>query len=162
MGGRMALRALLNGAAFRSAVIVSAGLGIEGEPARARRRQADETWARRFENEDWSSVMSAWNAQPVFDGHEKARDERDFDRAELARALREWSPAVLAAVADRLEESMVPVRWVAGERDAKYVAEAKRASSSLPNCELWICPEAAHRVPWEEPARFIERILAFV
>jgi len=158
MGGRLAVHALLGGARYRRAVIVSAGLGTEGERERAARRAADEAWAKRFEGDDWSSVMRAWNAQPLFGGHAMPRREGDFDRVELARLMREQSPAVLPPLAGRLHEIAIPVLWVAGERDAKYVAEGTRASGLLPNAELWICPGAGHRVPWEQPAPFVERL----
>jgi 2-succinyl-6-hydroxy-2,4-cyclohexadiene-1-carboxylate synthase len=158
MGGRLALHALLRGASYQRAVIVSAGLGVEGDRERAARRVADEAWARRFETEDWASLMRAWNEQPLFGAHELPRHERDFDRAALARALRDESPAVLPVVADRLHEITIPVLWIAGERDSTYVREGRRAAGLLPNAELWICPGAAHRVPWEQPARFIERL----
>jgi 2-succinyl-6-hydroxy-2,4-cyclohexadiene-1-carboxylate synthase len=155
MGGRRALQ-LLEHQRFPKAVIVSAGLNTPDEARRAR----DEAWARRFESEAWPSLMRAWNAQPVFGGHELARHESDYDRAELARQLREWSPAVLPPA--RLEEIETPILWIAGERDAKYVDVARQAVARLPNAELWICAEAGHRVPWEQPGAFIARLRAFL
>ncbi len=74
--------------------------------------------------------------------------------------MREWSPAVLPP--PRLEAIETPVLWVAGERDVKYVEIGKRAVERLPHGELWICPDAGHRVPWEQPERFIERLRAFL
>ena len=159
MGGRLALHALLGGARYRQAVIVSAGLGIEGETERAARRAADETWARRFESEEWDSLLRDWNAQAVFGGHSQPRREQDFDRNDLARALREWSPAVLPPIAERLHEINIPVLWIAGERDSRYVEVGRRAVSLLPHAELWICPAAGHRVPWEQPEIFVRRLL---
>ena len=158
MGGRIALHALLDGARYKRAVIISAGLGIEGETERATRREGDEKWARRFEHDDWESVMRDWNAQPLFGGHVPVRRERDYDRRRVVDAMRRWSPGVLEPLAPRLSEITIPVLWIAGERDAKYVAEAERAVALLPNAELWICPGAAHRVPWEQPAAFIARL----
>lgn len=160
MGGRLALHALLDGARYKRAVMVSTGLGIEGEEARSRRRRADEKWAGHFETQQWQRVMRDWNAQSVFGGHEANRREEDFDRHELARMLREWSPAALPPLAPRLHEIDIPVLWIVGERDEKYVAERERAVSLLKNVELWICPGAGHRVPWEQPVRFIERLRA--
>jgi 2-succinyl-6-hydroxy-2,4-cyclohexadiene-1-carboxylate synthase len=153
MGGR---RALAEAHRFRKAVIVSAGLNAPDQARRAR----DEEWARRFETEEWSALLRAWNAQPVFGGHEVTRHEEDFDRAELTRALREWSPAVLPP--PRLEEIETPILWIAGQRDAKYVEIAQHAVARLPHAELWICPDAGHRVPWEQPEAFIARLRDFV
>lgn len=157
MGGRLALRALIDGAKFKRAVIISSGLTVE-----AGRADRDEAWARRFESEEWSSLMRAWNVQPVFGGHALPREERDFDRAALARALREWSPAALEPVAPRLHEIAIPVLWVVGANDAKYVAESERAMTLLPNAELFLCDGAGHRVPWEQPDAFVRRLRAFV
>jgi len=153
MGGRLALAEANR---FRKVVIVSAGLNAPDDERRAR----DEEWARRFESEEWSSLMRAWNAQPVFGGHVLERRERDYDRAELARQLRESSPAVLAP--PLLEAIERPVLWVAGERDAKYVEVGRRAVARLPHAELWVCPGAGHRVPWEKPGAFVARLRLFL
>lgn len=155
MGGRRALQ-MLESRRFEKAIIVSAGLNAPDEE----RRKTDEEWARRFETEEWSSLMRAWNAQPVFGGHELPRREEDYDRAELARQLREGSPAVLPP--PRLEEIETPILWVAGERDAKYVEIGRRAVARLPHAELWICPGAGHRVPWEQPRAFVDRLRDFL
>jgi 2-succinyl-6-hydroxy-2,4-cyclohexadiene-1-carboxylate synthase len=155
MGGRLALQ-LLERQRFARAVIVSAGLNATDDERRLR----DDAWARRFESEEWSSLMRAWNAQAVLGGHALARLERDYNRAELARQLREWSPAVLPP--PRLEEIDTPILWIAGERDAKYVDVARRAVERLPQAQLWICPDAGHRVPWEQPELFVTRLREFL
>jgi len=159
MGGRLALHALLDVAKFERAVIVSSGLGLENEADRAARREADEKWARRFESEDWDVVMRDWNAQPLFGGHIRKAEP---DRRKVVTQLRDYSVAKLPPLAPRLQEIAIPVLWIAGERDAKYVADAKRAVELLPHAELWICPGAAHRVPWEKPDAFIARLRDFV
>jgi 2-succinyl-6-hydroxy-2,4-cyclohexadiene-1-carboxylate synthase len=160
MGGRLALQALLDGAPFDRAVIVSAGLNLE--TGREERRARDEAWARRFESDVWGDVIGDWNAQPVFGAHVLRREERDYDRAELARQLRENSPGLLPPLAARLHEIAIPVLWIAGQRDAPYVEIARRAVALLPKAELWICPDAGHRVPWEQPRAFAARLRQFV
>ena len=155
MGGRLALDRLQR-ERYDQAVIISAGLNAP-DPAR---KQRDEEWARRFESEEWASLMRAWNAQEVFGGHVVERREEDFDRAELARQLREYSPAVLPP--PKLESIETPILWVAGERDAKYVEIAKAAVRRLPHAELWICPDAGHRVPWEQPEALVARLRSFL
>ncbi len=159
MGGRLALDLLQRRRSdirVDRAIIISAGLNAPDDA----RKQRDEEWARRFETEEWSSLMRAWNAQEVFGGHAVERREEDFDRAELARQLREYSPAVLPP--PRLELIETPVLWVAGERDAKYVEIARHAAARLPHAELWICPNAGHRVPWEQPDALVARIRDFI
>jgi 2-succinyl-6-hydroxy-2,4-cyclohexadiene-1-carboxylate synthase len=154
MGGRLALQ-LLERQRFRKAAIISAGLNAPD----AQRRIRDEAWAQRFESEEWPSLMRAWNVQDVFGGHLVERREEDFDRAELARQLREYSPAVLPP--PNLERIETPILWIAGERDAKYVDIARRAVARLPHAELWIFPDAGHRVPWEQPDALVTRLRAF-
>jgi 2-succinyl-6-hydroxy-2,4-cyclohexadiene-1-carboxylate synthase len=155
MGGRLALDRLQR-ERFDSAVIISAGLNA---PDEARKRR-DEEWARRFESEEWTSLMRAWNAQDVFGGHVLERREEGYDRAELAMELRELSPAVLPP--PKLESIETPILWVAGERDTKYVDIAKQAVRRLPHAELWICPNAGHRVPWEQPDALVARLRTFL
>jgi 2-succinyl-6-hydroxy-2,4-cyclohexadiene-1-carboxylate synthase len=162
MGGRLALHALLSGATFSRAVIVSAGLGIEDPQERLERRSRDEAWARRFERDPWREVIRDWNGQPLFEGREVERAESDFDRRALAAALREWSLAVLPPLASRLHEIDIPLLWIAGERDERYVDEARRAVELLPRGQLWICRDAGHRVMWDQPARFAERLKEFL
>jgi 2-succinyl-6-hydroxy-2,4-cyclohexadiene-1-carboxylate synthase len=152
LGGRLALHALLAGAQYQRAIFVSTGLGVEGEAERGARRASDEAWARRFESEDFNIVMAAWNAQPVLAGPSLARTPDDYD----SRALREWSSGVLPPVASRLHELTIPTLWIAGARDAKYMAEAKRAASLAADTRVVIVEDAGHRVPWDRAEDFIE------
>jgi len=152
LGGRLALHALLDGAQYERAVFISTGLGIEGDSARAARRDSDEAWAQRFQSEDWDTVINAWNAQPVLAGPSLNRQPGDFD----PRALREWSSGALPPVASRLHELTIPTLWIAGARDAKYVAEAHRAASLAREARVEIVEGAGHRVPWEQPEAFTD------
>ena len=167
MGGRIALRSLLRRPdAFRAAVIISAGLGIADPDERRRRIDSDASWARRFEVEPWPQLIAAWNEQSVFGGsalpmprEESARLNRDA----LAAALRSWSPGRDARLGSSdLQKVSCPVLWVAGERDSKYAAEARAAVLSLPRGAHWLAPGAGHRVPWEAPDTFRERVSNFL
>jgi 2-succinyl-6-hydroxy-2,4-cyclohexadiene-1-carboxylate synthase len=151
LGGRLALQALLNGAIYKRAILVSTGLGIEDDSARAARRASDEAWAQRFESEDFETVMAAWNAQPVLAGPSLPRTRDDYD----PRALREWSSGALPPVASRLHELTIPTLWIAGARDSKYVAEAHRGAS-LARGKVAIVDDAGHRVPWEATGAFVK------
>lgn len=149
-GGRLALQALLNGAKYRAAVLISTRVS----PA----EQSREAWAQRFERDDWDTLLRDWNAQPLFGGHVLPRREEDFNRAELARQLRENVPPALP----RLHELTLPTLWIAGARDAKYVAEAELAGTRAPNATVEIVDGAAHRVPWEKPHAVIAALRRFL
>jgi 2-succinyl-6-hydroxy-2,4-cyclohexadiene-1-carboxylate synthase len=150
LGGRLALNALLAGADYKRAILVSTGLGIEDETARAARRASDQAWARRFESEDVEIVLRDWNAQPVLAGPALTRTRDDYD----PRALREWSSGALPSVASRLHEIAIPTLWIAGARDSKYVAEAHRGAS-LASGRVVIVDDGGHRIPWEQARAFI-------
>jgi 2-succinyl-6-hydroxy-2,4-cyclohexadiene-1-carboxylate synthase len=154
MGGRLALQALLNGAQYERAVFISTRVSAATETR--------EAWACRFETDDWATLMRDWDSQPLFGGHVLPRREEDFDRRELARQLREWSPAALPPAEPRLHELALPTLWIAGARDAKYVAEARRAGELAPNARLEIVDGAAHRVPWERPAAVVASLRRFL
>jgi 2-succinyl-6-hydroxy-2,4-cyclohexadiene-1-carboxylate synthase len=151
LGGRLALQSLLAGADYKRAILVSTGLGIEGEEPRAARRASDEAWAQRFESKDFEAVIADWNAQPLLAGPALSRTRDDYD----PRALREWSSGALPPVATRLHELTMPTIWIAGARDTKYVAEAHRAATIAPDARVAIVDNAGHRVPWEQPSAFI-------
>ena len=57
---------------------------------------------------------------------------------------------------------IMPTLWVAGAHDQKYVDAARRAVEKLTDARLWICPDAAHRVPWEQPVKFVQRLREFL
>jgi 2-succinyl-6-hydroxy-2,4-cyclohexadiene-1-carboxylate synthase len=149
-GGRLALQALLDGAQYHAAVFISTRVSPAAE--------SREPWAQRFEHDDWETLMRDWNAQPLFGGHVVPRREEDFDRAELARQLREPVPPALP----RLHELTMPTLWIAGARDAKYVAEAELAAARAPNATVEIVEGAAHRVPWEKPHAVVAALRRFL
>ena len=151
LGGRLALHALLDGAQYERAIFISTGLGIEGDGERAKRRASDEAWAKRFENDDWNSVIDAWNAQPVLAGPALPRTRDHYD----SRALREWSSGAMPPAASRLNELTIPTLWISGARDTKYAAEAQRAATLAPNARVALVANAGHRVPWERPEELI-------
>ncbi|MEI7973131.1 MAG: hypothetical protein WCH11_02055, partial [Bdellovibrio sp.] len=98
LGGRLALHAFQEDPEFWSEVeLLSTHPGFGSETEREARLRQDEIWARRFDRrddnlEDWESLMRDWNSQPVFAGSaEKTRREEDYDRSQLALALRHWS-----------------------------------------------------------------------
>jgi 2-succinyl-6-hydroxy-2,4-cyclohexadiene-1-carboxylate synthase len=152
MGARLALQ-LIRTHRVAKAVLISAGIASP-EPGR---EELDETWAKRFESEPWEPLIEAWNSQAVFGGRPNplTRNESDYDRRKLAAALRESRRLDLAGIS-------IPTLWIAGEDDVKYREAARSAAGCLKNAELWICPGAAHRVPWEQPAAFIARLREFL
>jgi pimeloyl-ACP methyl ester carboxylesterase len=61
-----------------------------------------------------------------------------------------------------LPEINIPVLWVAGEQDAKYIELADRAVELLPQATLAIAPGAGHRVPWQASDWLAAEVMAFL
>jgi 2-succinyl-6-hydroxy-2,4-cyclohexadiene-1-carboxylate synthase len=154
MGGRLALHALLeNPHPWQAAVIVSAHPGLANPAERESRRTADAAWAARALTGNWHEFLDAWNAQPVL-GTALPRDERAtaamaLHRREIARGFIDWSLGAQEPLWDRLSSITLPVLWVAGENDAKFLDLARRAVAAMPQARLAVAPDAGHRVPWE-------------
>ena len=165
LGGRLALHALLaRPTLWRAAVIVSAHLGLPDPGTRNERRAADAAWAERFRVEDWDSLREAWNAREVFGGRAQplARPEAAFDREALAQGLEGWSVGNQADLRPRLALLTMPIRWIAGAEDDRYVSQGEQAAEHGPSVHLVVAPGAAHRVPWEQPDWFADAVADFV
>ncbi|WAC19840.1 alpha/beta fold hydrolase [Luteolibacter sp. SL250] len=166
MGGRLALHALLEkDHPWQAAVIVSAHPGLEDELERSARKAADSTWAAKAFAGDWKDFTSQWNAQPMLGGdirEPEATQRLVARRREISRSFLDWSVGAQEPLWERLSSISIPVLWVAGERDGKYTAIAERAAGLTPRGILAVAPEAGHRVPWENPSWFADRLSRFL
>jgi 2-succinyl-6-hydroxy-2,4-cyclohexadiene-1-carboxylate synthase len=167
MGGRLALHALLEkNHPWQAAVIVSAHPGLSDPAAREARRAADAAWATRALTHNWQEFLDAWNAQPVL-GSAMPRDAgaeaaMALHRREIARSFVDWSLGMQEPLWDRLAEITIPVLWVAGENDAKFLELARRAVAALPQARLAVAPGAGHRVPWEAEEWLVRETAGFL
>ena len=158
LGGRIALHAALaHPERVARLVLVAATAGIEDPAARAERRAADERLAAEIEAGTIAAFAERWMALPLFAGTppEAARRWREDllrnDPRALAAALRALGPGAMKPLWDRLGELAMPVTVVAGERDERYVALARRLAAALPDATLRIVPGAGHGLPREAP-----------
>lgn len=168
MGGRLALHALLEkNHPWQAAIIIGAHPGLETAAERSMRLAADADWAGRALMDKWSDFLESWESQPVLAGTDK-RDARDASRLqlrrrEIARSFVDWSLGNQLPLSDRLPEIDIPLLWVVGEQDTKFLALAESATAAMPNAQLAIAPNCGHRVPWlaqDWLAQQIQRFLA--
>jgi 2-succinyl-6-hydroxy-2,4-cyclohexadiene-1-carboxylate synthase len=158
MGGRLALHALLEkGHGWQAAVIVAAHPGLAGAAERESRRAADAAWATRALTGNWQEFLADWDAQPLLAQSALLRDAQGaarlvMRRREIARGFVDWSLGAQQPLWDRLPEIAIPVLWVAGENDPKFLALAQQAVAQMPTATLAVAPAAGHRVPWEAEA----------
>jgi 2-succinyl-6-hydroxy-2,4-cyclohexadiene-1-carboxylate synthase len=167
MGGRMALHAVLaDHPPWQAAVLVSAHPGLESAAERSARAGSDAGWAARAFGGDWPQFLAEWNAQPIL-GHTAIRDEAAARhlvtrRREVARSFVDWSLGSQLPLWDRLGEITIPVLWIAGERDGKFLALAERAARLSPKAHLAVAPAAGHRVPWDNEPWFADTVARFL
>jgi 2-succinyl-6-hydroxy-2,4-cyclohexadiene-1-carboxylate synthase len=152
MGGRLALHALIEGGPWEAAVIISANPGLRDPSEAAARRVSDTVWATQALTMSWAEFLQKWNAQPILGA--AIRSEREDRmlmqrRREIARSFVDWSLGNQQPLWDKLSEIKIPVLWVAGENDEKFLKIAKEAVSLSDQFSLAIAPSASHRVPWE-------------
>jgi 2-succinyl-6-hydroxy-2,4-cyclohexadiene-1-carboxylate synthase len=160
MGGRIALHvALAHPECVSRLVLVSTTAGIEVAAERAARREHDEALAAWMQDgRTIAEVADRWGAQPLFEGQAPAvaaaarADRLRNEPASLAAALRGIGTGAMAPLWDRLGELTMPVAVLAGERDTKFVALARRLARSLPRASLTVVPGAGHALTLEAPA----------
>jgi len=167
LGGRLALHALLEkNHPWQAAVIISAHPGMEDSLEREKRRIADTGWASKALTGNWLNFLAEWNAQPVLAGASPrdpgAASGMVMRRREIARGLIDWSLGTQEPLWDRLREITIPVLWVVGEKDAKYLTISERAVAEIPQATLAIAPSAGHRVPWDAEQWLAEKVAGFL
>lgn len=154
LGGRLAMHAVLaHPPLWKGAAFVSANPGLENEAEQAARRAADAEWAVKCLSAPWEDFLREWDAQGVFRG-EEGRDRSLLKpwRRSISRAFIDWSVGAQADLAPSLKQSPVPQLWIAGERDSKFTALARRAAGD----KAAIIPHAGHRIPLEAPEKLAE------
>ena len=111
-----------------------------------------------IERHDIEWFVERWRALPLFAhdppwvAEEVAREERRCTPAALAASLRTFGPGAMVPMWGRLCELAMPVAVLAGERDERYVAAARRLAREIPHAHLEIVPGAGHRLALEAPA----------
>jgi 2-succinyl-6-hydroxy-2,4-cyclohexadiene-1-carboxylate synthase len=165
MGARLALHALLEkNHPWQAAVIVSGHPGLESD--HGTRRAADAEWATQALAGNWQKFIDAWETQAIL-ADSPPRDPQAASRLiqrrrEVARSFVDWSLGAQEPLWDRLPEITIPVLWIVGENDPKFLALAQRAVALMPNASLAVAPNAGHRVPWQAERWFADQVAHFL
>jgi 2-succinyl-6-hydroxy-2,4-cyclohexadiene-1-carboxylate synthase len=166
MGGRLALRlALAHPEAFRIAIAESASPGLADPRARAARREADATLARRLRTESLRAFLAGWYAQPLFEGlaaHASfpamlARRLRQ-DPEGLARSLETMGTGAQPSLWSDLARLRMPLRLIVGERDGKFREIAAQMAAANAAIEVHVIPGAGHNAHVEQAGAFEARL----
>lgn len=169
LGGRIALHSLIQDPdLWDAAVIISTHPGFVHLEERQSRIEADELWARRFEKSEWNQLMSDWNSQPVLrtmpssTGRPFLRREENFSRDFLAGALRGCSLGKQGDLRTEIQKMKLPILWIAGKEDSKFLALGEEVASMNSRISLSILPNAGHRAPWDQPQSFQDALMKFL
>jgi len=163
LGGRLALHALLaNPSLYKGAVIVSAHLGLKNPQERKKRLAADKQLAVKLLDMPFQAFCESWDAQAIFQGSPKMiRKEQDFDKEALIHALTAWSLGNQEDLQPQIEALSVPILYIAGSQDTKYVEIAKNLKLKSPFSKIEIVKESGHRIPWQSKEIFIKLLSEF-
>lgn len=154
LGARIGLSALTQAPqAWRAAVLISGHPGLKTDEEKTQRIQSDQLWAQRFLHENWQSVLSDWNSQGVFlteESHPK-RLEETFSRESLAKILVGCSLGKQQNFREDLKSFNLPILWLVGAKDTKFVALAEELRGTNPKLNVEVVPGAGHRLIFEKP-----------
>ncbi|MBE2185600.1 MAG: 2-succinyl-6-hydroxy-2,4-cyclohexadiene-1-carboxylate synthase [Rhodothermales bacterium] len=160
MGGRVALAfALAHPSFVNTLTLESSSPGLSSEEERAARRALDAERADALRR-DFPAFLRDWYAMPLFATLTAAqRDALIAQRAtadpdELARGLVGMGTGAMPNLWPALSALTVPVRLVAGARDAKFAALAGRMAERLPCASVHLVGSAGHNVHLEQPEAF--------
>lgn len=164
LGGRLGLHSLNLQHPWTAAVFISVNPGLTSATEKEKRIVHDAAWAERFQTESWSKVTRDWDAQSVFAGlkNNLPRREEDFKRTEVARLLTSFSLGKQENLRPQIVNVQIPILWMSGALDTKFTAIAQEMGELNPNIQTWTCPDAGHRVPWENTDLFVHKLNEFI
>ncbi len=165
LGGRLALQALIDSPSdWSGAVLISTHPGLPSEFERESRLKADQSWAHRFRDENWDSLIQSWNDQPVLRGGgvPRVRKEEDFSREALAEALETRSLGLQKDYRSVLKALRVPILWISGELDVKFRLIAEEMATLNSCFQARVVAGAGHRVPWNQPEVFQQAVIEYL
>lgn len=161
LGGRLAMHALLSKpSVWDAAILISAHPGLASSTERAARLKDDQLWKQRFLEDPWDLLICDWNNKAVFGGQPSpfSRLEAEVDRNKLSQQLTNWSLGNQEPLLNRLSKLSIPLLILAGELDTKFCAIAEQFKEFS---TVSIIPDTAHRLPWEQPEKFVKEVKKF-
>lgn len=171
MGARLALAfALRYPSSVRALLLESGSPGIEDTAERDRRRAEDEQLAGLALREGIHAFVARWEQHPTLASLRELppaaaaslRERRLRNSAAgLASALRHLGAGAQPPLWDELPRLRVKALVLAGERDAKFAAIARRMAEHISGARLLLLPSNGHSPHLEAPGEYARALLGF-
>jgi 2-succinyl-6-hydroxy-2,4-cyclohexadiene-1-carboxylate synthase len=169
LGGRLAIHAALRDPSrYAGLVTIGAAAGIDEPAARRERASADEKIAAWMETASIEDVVTVWERQPLFADQSDSlvEDQRagrlSHDPGELAVLLRTAGQGTLNPVWYELGRLGLPWLALAGARDERYGAAARRIAHEAPDARMELVPDAGHAAHLQRPEHVARLIVEFL
>lgn len=153
LGGRLAMHALIrHPRTWSEAVIISSHTGLDDIDLKEKRLANDRLWSIRFMQDSWESLMSDWNQNGALkSSRPMQRNERDYSREFLSKAMDTWSLGRQDNLKPLIEELETPITWLAGEKDTSFCQIAQSIKFRNPKSHAMIIPDSGHRILHDNP-----------
>lgn len=131
---------------------VSRALFLSGNPLFpanefAAREMMEKDFSTKFLTEDWAALETAWEDQAVFQATEKlVRRKTPEMREVLGLSLTRWSPRLHPFTFEDVQSLPSRMEWAFGALDQKYLEIAKSLQELPVQGQIFIVPEAGHRL----------------
>lgn len=166
LGARVVLQLAVNHPNIATAAVsISGTAGIEDAGERRQRCESDDALALRIESTGIEAFIREWLAQPLFAGLDATQaqvDERLTNSTRgLADSLRRCGQGRQQPFWESLTNYDNPLLAIAGARDTKYVALARRISVMAKHGSLVVINECGHSVNAERPRDLVDELAAW-
>lgn len=170
MGGRLALQCALHRPdLFEGLILESTTFGIENPQEKQARQSLD---SRRADDilGNFPQFLKEWEELPLFTDtpltEQQQKAIRDIqskqDPLAMSNSLLGFGTGTMPCVKDRLSELQLPVKLIAGARDAKFVGIMNAMARNLNDVSMSVIKGAGHRVHLEQPEQYIAHIKEFI
>lgn len=164
LGGRVALSyAVRYPTRIQQLILESASPGLVQESERNARQEADNQLAQDIEQNGLITFVNHWENIPLFASQKQlpkavqqaVREERLQQREKgLANSLRGMGTGAMPQLWDKLNELKMPVTFITGQLDTKFVAIAERMQERIPQAKHRTIADAGHAIHVENLAEF--------
>ena len=158
LGGRMALGlACRHPYKVSRLILIGTHPGLDGPDARLRRIAEDDALADDLERRGLDRFFAEWDARPLF-AKRRPPCRDGLEARSLARAMRSFSLGRMPSRWLGLSRLPMPVCWVAGSLDAKFLHLAHQAAKHSPLARVVEVDGADHDVLSCEP-QLVRRLI---